>query len=113
MLLGNGGTIAAVGFSKYDTVVFKWQDTGAVLPRFTSFTVSQLGAAQILIRGAQSDPATGQVDTTNTTAWINAGGSLTGLNGYRFFQIKIVLQKYTGALPAVYSISLDYEYDVL
>jgi hypothetical protein len=112
LLLGTGGTVGGKSFAVSDTAASIWIDSGAITPHSFVWSAVGDGIGTVYLEGAQSHPATGDVDTDNTTGWQEVGtGGTTVLNGYRYYRFKILLAATSSGFPKVDSFKVEWKYD--
>jgi hypothetical protein len=104
-----GGSFTGGDFKPTNVGISIWKDTGAFSPVYVSGTVTGNGLAKMFVQGAQTDPATGEADETNTTAWIEVTADVTVLNGYRWCRFKVELVSGEGKLPEAESVSVKWQ----
>lgn len=109
-LLTGKGTATTGSFRNTNTAVSKWQDSGAVAPKFLSASFSGAATADLYVMGAQTSLATGEADAGAATGWIPAS-QVGDLSGYRWFRFQVVLTGSTvsGKYPEVDEVKVAWE----
>ena len=94
LFLYGGGTLSGSAMALSDTGVTTWQDTTALNPAYNSVTWSPKPAPdhKVYVQGAHTQQYANVRDDNNVTGWIDVAVSgITGVRGYRFFRVKVVL----------------------